>query len=696
MNFIAPLFLLGALAVAMPIIFHLIRRTSKEKIPFSTLMFLLPTPPRVTRRSRIENLWLLLLRCLVLGLLALGFARPFLQRPADASPAEEGGRKWVLLLDTSASMRREGLWNQAKTRAATVLKGVHPGDVVAIYAFDRGMRPVLNFEEWTTSSPGDRTALAQRKIDELKPGWGGTQLGSALVRASELFDETGATVNTTGPRRIVLISDLQEGSKLDGLQGHEWPRGIDLVLETVAVRPVSNASIQLVTERTDAASASDNPVRVRVSNARDSKKEQFQIRRESGGTTDPVYVAPGQSRVVSAPQAPTNASADTILLTGDEEPFDNSVFVMPVRREEIPLLYLGANVPKDPAQSLYYVMRAFPETKRRQVKVVARAGNVGFSPAEWASAPMVIVTEALPETQLNAARGFLESGKSMFLVLNSAEVISTLGQLTGAADLKSSEVATGYAMLSQIDFTHPLFVPFADPRFSDFTKIHFWKHRRLDPAALAGARVVAGFDDGAPALLEVKVGKGVLYVLTSGWMPGDSQFALSSKFVPFLFSMLEQSGAVKGDVVQLTVGDSLPLPVGSASGAITVRSPDGTSVKVAAGETRFTGTDQTGLHTLVVGLVETQFAVNLAPDEGRTAPMAVEELEKLGLPLKRSPSQAGTLSKAAQAQIQAGELENRQKLWRWLIIGALIVIMVETWLAGRLSRTAALEPGVTL
>jgi len=67
-------------------------------------------------------------------------------------------------------MRREGLWSQAKTRAAAVIKGVHPGDTVAIYAFDRGLRPVLGFQEWTTSSPGDRAALAQRKIDELKPG----------------------------------------------------------------------------------------------------------------------------------------------------------------------------------------------------------------------------------------------------------------------------------------------------------------------------------------------------------------------------------------------------------------------------------------------------------------------------------------------------------------------------------------------
>src|SRR5947209_7242005 len=110
MSFLAPLFLLGALAVALPVVFHLIRRTSREKTPFSSLMFLLPTPPRVTRRSRLENIWLLLLRCLVLCLLAFGFARPFFQRPISANSDEGNGRKILLLLDTSASMRRAGLW----------------------------------------------------------------------------------------------------------------------------------------------------------------------------------------------------------------------------------------------------------------------------------------------------------------------------------------------------------------------------------------------------------------------------------------------------------------------------------------------------------------------------------------------------------------------------------------------------------
>src|SRR2546426_5601378 len=111
MSFFAPLFLLGALAVAAPIVFHLIRRTTREKTPFSTLMFLQPTPPRVTRRSRLENVWLLLLRCLVIALLALGFARPFLQRAVSSATPAGAGKRAIILVDTSAGMRRGKLWD---------------------------------------------------------------------------------------------------------------------------------------------------------------------------------------------------------------------------------------------------------------------------------------------------------------------------------------------------------------------------------------------------------------------------------------------------------------------------------------------------------------------------------------------------------------------------------------------------------
>ena len=58
---------------------------------------------------------------------------------------------------------------------------------------------------------------------------------------------------------------------------------------------------------------------------------------------------------------------------------------------------------------------------------------------------------------------------------------------------------------------------------------------------MPNARAVASFDDSTPALVQAPVGKGALYIMTSGWRQDDSQFALSSKFVPFLYSLLELS-----------------------------------------------------------------------------------------------------------------------------------------------------------
>src|SRR5215471_16071188 len=119
MSFLAPLFLLGALAVTLPVVFHLIRRTTRERTQFSSLMFLLPSPPRLTRRSRLEHILLLVLRCLVLCLLAVGFSRPFIKK-AVPPESPSAARLIFVLVDTSASMRRANLWADARSKAASI------------------------------------------------------------------------------------------------------------------------------------------------------------------------------------------------------------------------------------------------------------------------------------------------------------------------------------------------------------------------------------------------------------------------------------------------------------------------------------------------------------------------------------------------------------------------------------------------
>jgi hypothetical protein len=39
--------------------------------------------------------------------------------------------------------------------------------------------------------------------------------------------------------------------------------------------------------------------------------------------------------------------------------------------------------------------------------------------------------------------------------------------------------------------------------------------------------------------------------------------------------------------------------------------------------------------------------------------------------------------------LKAAELEGHQKLWRWLIAATLVVLIVETWVAARISRRSA-------
>src|SRR5437763_1788745 len=171
MSLLAPLFLLGGLAVGLPIIFHLIRRTTRERTPFSSLMFLRPSPPRLTRRSRLEHLVLLALRCLVIGLLAVGFSRPFLKKAMPSIEPSAGSRKTVLLVDTSASMRRAGLWPAARARGESILRSAGPSDQFAIFNLDRQLHPRVKFEVWNRSQVGESGALTWSRLVESTPHW---------------------------------------------------------------------------------------------------------------------------------------------------------------------------------------------------------------------------------------------------------------------------------------------------------------------------------------------------------------------------------------------------------------------------------------------------------------------------------------------------------------------------------------------
>jgi hypothetical protein len=682
-SFLAPLFLAGAAAIALPFLFHLIRRSSREKIVFSSLMFLDPSPPRITKRSRLEHLLLLLLRCAVICLLAFAFARPFLQKPMAASAVPNEQARVAILLDASASMRRENLWNQAKERATEAVRRLKPSDSFAVYTFDQQLHTVLSFAEGGQLSPQDRVAAIQSRIAGMNASWSGTHLGNTMIQATEhLLEQLNRDSKDQGNStlKLVVISDLQSGSKLDGLQGFEWPSKLQVEVEAVTGKEISNAGLQILEEAKNIFTTSTNSaVRLRVQNSANSKLEQLEIQWRRGGVEPlgeklSVYVPAGQSRIVAAPAKP--ADATSLALMGDNVEFDNVAFSAQARANQVLVGYFGQDAANNPQGMRYYLHRAFDQTNLN-TRVLAFTNS---APTNAQNLSLLVIGNTPNQETTELAKDMLRAGRTVLLPLrdpSSANVISTLtgGLLASAPEAQ----VNNFGMFGRISFQHPLFAPFSDARYSDFTKIHFWKYRGMDLSNFTNANVIASFDSGEPLVTEIPIDKGRLLILGSTWMPSDSQLALSTKFIPLLFGILEQSANVRQTSHQYLVGDIVPLPPGVQD----VKLPNGDS-KTFAGN-RFAETTAPGIYTAG----DFQFAVNVDPAESKIAPLAPEDLSSLGVPLGRTEDP--TAMRAAETRklnLQARETEARQKIWRNFLLAALAFIVIESWIAGRLSRSA--------
>ena len=113
MQFIHVIMLLGLLAIAIPIIIQLLTRRTQKKIMWGAFIFIKDSMKKRRKRVLLEEILLLACRCLIPALLALGFARPFIQ-PNSSIP-------WVvvmpiILLAIALLGISFALWNYPKWR----------------------------------------------------------------------------------------------------------------------------------------------------------------------------------------------------------------------------------------------------------------------------------------------------------------------------------------------------------------------------------------------------------------------------------------------------------------------------------------------------------------------------------------------------------------------------------------------------
>jgi hypothetical protein len=500
MNFLYPAFLLGGLAIAIPIVLHFMRRDIAPAVPFTAVRLLQRSPVTRSKRRRLRDLLLLAARVVALLLLAGAFARPYM---AAANP---GAALRIVAVDRSYSMNAPGRFAQAIALATRAIDEAGGGERVAVVAFDDHAD--------TISPPGTATA-ARAALQGITPGFGATRYAEVCAKAAEIAAGDEA--------RLIVITDLQRGG-WDGDDRAALPAGISLEVRDPGFSS-SNLSVVSVTPTPERVIAA-----LRNTGA---QSRTGRIRVEQDGRivqTAPYRVGPNSSvDIPIAYHAPETGSIAVSVDDSEGLPADNTRYaVLGVTRPQTVLFVRSGS------NGGYFAGRALAAIGASAERIAVRAIAAPAMPQEdlsHTSAIVLLSTRALDQRARDAIAGFVRAGGGLFIASSPEVESAVLSAIFGWKSLTTGTIEMPASVaLSPIDSRHPVFRPFG-PLAANLGQVRFARAWRVSSE---GWDVVARFTDGNAAFLERREGRGRVVLFTSDLDRQWNDFPLHSAFVPFV------------------------------------------------------------------------------------------------------------------------------------------------------------------
>lgn len=666
---LAPWFLLGLVALGVPVLVHLTQRERARVTAFPSLMFIRKVPFETTRRRRLRDRVLFALRALALTLVVLAFTRPFWPQP-PAVLAADGARELVVLVDRSYSLQAEGQWARVQEAVASALEGVQPGDRVSLVGFaDRAELLVRA----TQDADEVRAAAAS-----LRPGDGATAYGGALKLAAGVLAESPL------PRReAVLVSDFQQvGWTPEGI--FRLPPGTVFTPVVIPMPTVSTVSVApLEVERQV---RPDAPERLVITGT---------VRRQPGPTV-PAQVAMtleidgravqtetvsfGDRDVASVTFAPVVRGRDTLRVTTriapDAQPADDAFHVVVGEAPAIAVLMVGAETAGGRGGDGYLARALDIGDRPRLARTTVPLDEV--TSARLAGTRVVVLQDvAVTETQAAALRSFVESGGGLVVLAGERTRLAGESFWPGTLQAEEDHGRDG-AQLVQLAYGHPVFEPFRTPRSGEFATVRVRRSRRL--AARPGDQVLAWFSSGRPALVEGVRGRGrVLVAAIPLGDPSWSDLPMKPVFLPFAHELVRHAAGYRADAGWMTVGEAIDTGVPASL----VVGPDGQRQSPPEGST-VVPVERAGFHE-VRGPREAQplrvVAVNVNPREVERQVLDPEVMRQALVSAGTDPDMATGGRELPSAEAQ----EQRQRWWWYLLAAGMLLLAVESWWSRRLA-----------
>ncbi|MDP7398685.1 MAG: BatA domain-containing protein, partial [Lentisphaeria bacterium] len=598
MEFLSPLFLVGTLSAAIPLIIHLSRSRRTKKIRFSTTRFLTDQFLRSYRMSRIKELPLLLARMLLFALLAIALAQPFIRPANQPLMTSEQPRTVVFVLDNSASMGYiddgVSLFDRARGAAIEIVDSLQQGDRAAIVmAGRRAAGPELVFAEPTPELGDVRQVLDTVQVSDLD---------TDLSRAVALADKLVLIGSREDSREIYILSDLQDS----GWEVYNKDEGgggsLDTSLFFVSVRPAQPRNLAI----TAVQYAAPRPmvgipftIRPHIHNhdhKTASSTVELHIDNKKVGERQVEGLQPGRWVVSRFHHTFETGGWHTGYVQIDDGTLaaDNRrYFAFEVLDAMHILVVNGAPSSVRRLDELFFLQAALGATaageKPIQLDIITPDR---LADSDLGNYPMVILAnvESAPPQAVTHLESFVDGGGGLLIFLGDKTNAAFLNQSFSGSNRLHGGLLPGpvigmsgdpdsesqLTQIGQIDGNHVVLSSFDDGRTGSFSSVNLKAFWDLDPGE---ASVLMRTDTGAPLLCEHAFGEGTVMVFASSCDRDWTNFPVRPAFLPWIYRLVGYlSQDTMGHRNFFQTGDDVPVPVSATSGLrqLLVRKPDGT------------------------------------------------------------------------------------------------------------------------
>ena len=382
LTFLQPMFLWAGLAIALPLMLHLLKQRKREVMPFPTLRFLRMAQQRSSRRIKIEHLLLWLLRTALIAALVFAFTMPVLRSSHGGDWLGRARRDIAIVLDVSFSMGADDggtkAWERVKEAAIAEIKALDEGDRVCVILAGNPARAL--FEKPTA----DRDAV----IAAIKTqSWGheSSRLDEAAAMATAVLHDSKSR-----EREIHILTDGQafpwHGFKASGQA--QGDAGIPCFVLLAGSQTANSWIAEATLEPPRPLAGQTSVLTVRPGHSGAGSETALTL--EVGGAAPITRTITASTGSVSFPLPPQTAG-NTLLrlrMPPDALPADDGLALLVPVRERLPVLCVG------PADSTFFLGLALDPAGRGAN--IAKVEPAALATLDLSAYETIFLADALP------------------------------------------------------------------------------------------------------------------------------------------------------------------------------------------------------------------------------------------------------------------------------------------------------------